>query len=120
MGRRGFGLLAAGIFSLLLLYFLYSIAEVLLLFFIGVLLSIYLGGITDMLQRRLSVPRGAGLGISVLITVAAVAGIVILLIPPVTDQIQQLVTTLPTQIAEWEAQIREMSQRNRALGQMLK
>ena len=55
----------AAIFSLLLLLFLYSIAEVLLLFFIGVLLSLYLGGVTDMLQRRLSVPRGLGLAIAV-------------------------------------------------------
>ena len=54
MYRRGYGILAATIFSLLLLFFLYSIAEVLLLFFIGVLFSLYLGGITDTLQRRLS------------------------------------------------------------------
>ena len=118
-GRRGYGVLAAAIFSALLLLFLYSIAEVLLLFFIGLLLSLYLGGITDMLQRRLSVPRGAGLAIAVLVSLAALAGIVILLIPPVTEQIQQLVTTLPTRIAEWEVQIREASRRNKALGQML-
>lgn len=119
MERRGLGVLAAAIFSLLLLLFLYSIAEVLLLFFIGVLLSLYLGGITDMLQARLSVPRGPGLAISVLLTVAAVVGIVLLLIPPVTEQIQQLVTTLPAQIAEWETQLNDLGRRNHALGQLL-
>lgn len=119
MDRRGYGVLAATVFTALLLFFLYSIAEVLLLFFIGVLLSLYLGGITDTLQRRLSVPRGLGLIIAVLITLAAVVGIVVLLIPPVTEQIQQLVTTFPTQIAEWDAQLRELARRNRAIGQML-
>ncbi len=120
MERRGYGLLAATIFSLLLLLFLYSIAEVLLLSFIGVLFSLYLGGITDTLQRRLSVPRGLGLAIAVLFTLAAVVGIVILLIPPVTEQIQQLLTTLPTQIQSWEAQLREAARRNRALGELLR
>src|SRR5512141_1753343 len=43
MDRRGYGVLAATVFTALLLFFLYSIAEVLLLFFIGVLLSLYLG-----------------------------------------------------------------------------
>ncbi|HEX9106482.1 MAG TPA: AI-2E family transporter [Longimicrobiales bacterium] len=120
LGRRGYGILAAAIFSLLLLLFLYSIAEVLLLFFIGVLLSLYLGGITDTLQRRLSVPRGLGLAIAVLFTLGAFVGIVFLLIPPVTEQIQQLVTTLPAQIQSWELQLRAMALRNRALGELLK
>ncbi len=120
MERRGYGLLAATIFSLLLLLFLYSIAEVLLLFFIGVLFALYLGGITDLLQRRLSVPRGLGLAIAVLVTLAAAVGIVILLIPPVTEQIQQLVTTLPTQIQSWGDHLRELARRNRALGELLR
>jgi predicted PurR-regulated permease PerM len=119
MDRRGYGILAATIFSLLLLLFLYSIAEVLLLFFIGVLLSLYLGGITDALQHRLGVPRGLGLAIAALITLAAAVGIVVLLIPPVTEQIQQFVNMLPTQIQSWETQIRQMAERNRALGDLL-
>ncbi len=120
MERRGYGLLAATIFSLLLLFFLYSIAEVLLLFFIGVLFSLYLGGITDTLQRRLSVPRGLGLAIAVLFTLGVVVGIVDLLIPPVTEQIQQLLTTLPVQIQSWGDQLRELARRNRALGELLR
>ncbi len=120
MERRGYGLLAATIFSLLLLLFLYSIAEVLLLFFIGVLFALYLGGITDTLQRRLSVPRGLGLAIAVLVTLAAAGGLIALLVPPVSEQIQQLITTLPQQIQNWEQQIREAARRNRALGEMLR
>lgn len=120
MERRGYGMLAATIFSLLLLLFLYSIAEVLLLFFIGVLFSLYLGGITDTLQRRLSVPRGLGLAIAVLFSMALVTGIIILLIPPVTEQIQQLVTTIPTQIQNWETQLRDLATRNRAAAELLR
>ncbi len=120
MGRRGYGLLAATVFSLLLLLFLYSIAEVLLLFFIGVLFALYLGGITDMLQRRLSVPRGLGLAIAVLFTLSVAVGIILLLIPPVTEQIQQLLTTLPVQIQNWGNQLRELARRNRALGELLR
>lgn len=105
--------------SLLFLFFLYSIAEVLLLFFIGVLFSLYLGGITDTLQRRLSVPRGLGLAIAVVFTLAAVVGIFVLLIPPVSEQIQQLIAALPGQIQGWEQQLHDLARRNRAMGELL-
>ena len=83
------------------------------------LLSLYLGGITDMLQRRLSVPRGLGLAIAVTFTLAAVVGIFLLLIPPVSDQIQQFIAALPGQIQRWEAQLRDLARRNRAVGELL-
>ena len=108
MYRRGYGILAATIFSLLLL------------FFIGVLFSLYLGGITDTLQRRLSIPRGLGLAIAVVTSLAAGVGIIILLIPPVTEQIQQLVTTLPAQLQTWELQLRQLAARNSALAELLR
>ena len=60
MNRRSHGVVAT-ISALLLLLFLYSIAEILLLLFIAILFSLYLGAITDTLQVRLGVPRGLGL-----------------------------------------------------------
>ncbi len=83
------------------------------------LFSLYLGGITDTLQKRLSVPRGLGLAITVTFTVAAVVGIFLLLIPPVSDQIQQLIAALPGQIQRWEAQLQDLARRNRAVAEVL-
>ncbi len=68
MNRSRYGTLIATISALLLLLFLYSIAEILLLLFIAVLFSLYLGAITDALQLRFGAPRGLGLFAAVLVT----------------------------------------------------
>ena len=68
MNRRPYAVLVATVFAFLLLLFLYSVAEVLLLFFIAVLFAVYLSAITDSLQQRLAIPRVAGLLIAVMIT----------------------------------------------------
>ncbi|MEJ2504094.1 MAG: AI-2E family transporter [Gemmatimonadota bacterium] len=89
----------------LLLLFVYSIAEILLLLFIAVLFSLYLGAITDTLQRRLSLPRPLGLLAAILLTAAGVAGIVYQIVPPVTDQTAELIQQLPEQLETWEQQL---------------
>ncbi|MGH7506212.1 MAG: hypothetical protein ACRELX_11200, partial [Longimicrobiales bacterium] len=61
MKSRPYGVLLAAVFIVLLLLFLYSVADVLLLLFIATLFSVYLGAITDAFQRRLRVPRPLGM-----------------------------------------------------------
>lgn len=119
MNRRPYGVLIATIFALLLLFFLYSIAEILLLLFVAVLLSLYLGAITDMLQRRLGVPRGIGLAISVVFTLLIVAGVAFLIIPPVLQQTQELIAVLPGQLEKWEMELRLLAARQPLVGQIL-
>ena len=110
---------ASVILALLLLYFLYSVAEVLLLLFIAVLFSLYLGGITDLLQRRMAVPRGLGIVIAVLITLAGAIGIGYMIVPPVMLQTQALLESLPLLMANWEAQIMASASRSPLVAQIL-
>jgi predicted PurR-regulated permease PerM len=105
MNRKGTGVVVTTIVILLLLLFVYSIAEILLLLFIAVLFSLYLGAITDTLQRRLSLPRPLGLLAAILLTAAGVAGIVYLIVPPVTEQTAELIQQLPEQLETWEQQL---------------
>jgi predicted PurR-regulated permease PerM len=109
MNRRPYSVLIAAIFALLLLLFLYSVAEVLLLFFIGVLFAVYLSAITDALQRRLAVPRVAGLLIAVIFTLIGTAGVVYLIVPPVLQQSRELIHAMPALMAGWEAQLLAMA-----------
>jgi predicted PurR-regulated permease PerM len=102
MSRKGFSIVISTIFFLLLLLFVYSIAEILLLLFIAVLFSLYLGAITDTLQRRFALPRPLGLLLAILLTTAGFVGIGYLIVPPVAEQTGELITQLPDQLERWE------------------
>ena len=79
----------------LVIWFVIRVVEVLLLVFIAALLAVYLSAITDLLERRFRIARWLGLTTAVVGTLAAVAGIGALLVPPVIDQTQALITGLP-------------------------
>lgn len=118
MNRRPNGVVAI-ISALLLLVFLYSIAEILLLLFIAVLFSLYLGAITDTLQVRLGVPRGLGLTLGVLATALALTGVGFLVVPPVSHQTQELLNTLPRQLELWEDRLLHLADRSPVAAQLL-
>lgn len=103
--RPGYGVLIAAIFAGLLLFFVYSVAEVLLLLFIAALFSLYLGAITEFLRQHLKVPRGLGLLIALLITVVGIVGVGWLIVPPVLAQTQDLLAGLPALIMLWQANL---------------
>jgi len=79
----------------LAIWFVIRVVEVLLLVFIAVLCAVYLSAITDVLERRFRLARWLGLTAAVLATLAAVVGIGALLVPPVIDQTQALISGLP-------------------------
>lgn len=119
MNRRSFGILGASIFTLLLLLFFYSIAEILLLLFIAILFSLYLGAITDTLQARFHVPRAVGLLIAIVATTLGLIGIGYLIVPPVAEQTQELVKALPVQLERWETQLLALADRSPVAAQLL-
>jgi predicted PurR-regulated permease PerM len=119
MSRRPFAVLAATVFALLLLLFLYSIAEVLLLFFISVLYAIYLSAITEALQRRLAAPRAAGLFIAVFLTAVGAGGVIYLIVPPVIQQFQELIQAMPALMASWEVELLTATDRSPFLASLL-
>jgi len=79
----------------LAIWFIVRVVEVLLLVFIAVLCAVYLSAITDLLERRFRLARWVGLTAAVVATLGAVAGIGALLVPPVIDQTQSLISGLP-------------------------
>lgn len=117
--RSPIGVLTAAIFAILLLLFVYSVAEVLLLVFIAALFSLYLGSVVDFLQDRLRIPRGLGLLVALLFTGVMVTGVGWLVIPPVLIQTQELVATLPTLLTGWVRQLEDLVTRYPLLAALL-
>jgi predicted PurR-regulated permease PerM len=104
---------------MLLLLFLYSIAEILLLLFLAVLGSLYLGAITDRLQHWLGLPRQFGLLGAALATFLVLTGTGYLIFPPVARQVQELWLVLPGQLELWDAQLRQLAQHSPAAAHIL-
>lgn len=109
--RNPYGVLVAAILAVLLLLFVYSVADTLLLFFIAALFSLYFGGITDFFERRFRVPRRWGLLLAVVLTLVALVGIGYLIVPPVLQQTQGLIGALPGLIARSKQALLEVGNR---------
>lgn len=107
------------LFISLLLLFIYGVAEILLLFFVAILFAIYLAWITEVFQRRLGAPRMVGLMAALLITALAVTGIGYLIIPPLIQQSQELIASLPNQLVAVEKQLLELARRNSVVAGLL-
>jgi predicted PurR-regulated permease PerM len=102
--RFRFGpLLAALVLTVLLLWLLGAVADVLILLFIGVLIALYLGAVTDYLVDRTRLPRQLAFGAALAFSAALVVGFVWILVPPIVEQTQALLRVLPDYISYWEA-----------------
>ncbi|NUQ20859.1 MAG: AI-2E family transporter, partial [Gemmatimonadaceae bacterium] len=108
-GRFRFApLLAATIITILLLWMVGHAADIFLLLFLSILISLYLGAVTDFFQRRARLPRWASFMLALFGTLGAIVGLFWLLVPPVIAQTQELLTVLPKQIEAWEQAIDRM------------
>lgn len=108
-------ILTATVFTVLLLWLSWTVAEVFLLLFLGILISLYLGALSGVLHRRARLPeRVAFLG-AILLSVGGVALLFSVLVPPLIAQTQELIKVLPAYIAGWEAAIDRMAERVPAL-----
>ena len=104
--RFRFGpLLAATVVTVLLLWLGGAVADVLVLLFLGVLLALYFGAITDFLVERARIPRQLAFVAALAATAAAVAGFAWALVPPIVEQTQALLLVLPEYVAAWEARL---------------
>jgi len=80
----------------LVIWFIVRVVDVLLLVFLAILLAVYLSAITDWLeQRRFGLRRWMGLLTAVFATIVVIAGVAVLLVPPVIDQTEALIGGLP-------------------------
>ncbi len=105
-GRRSFPigrlLLAVALVALAI-----KTIDILLVLFLAVILAIYLNSVADLLHRRLGVPRPLGLTLGVAATLGALVGVVLLIAPPVTAQVQDLLTNLPRYLASLDTNLNE-------------
>jgi predicted PurR-regulated permease PerM len=86
--------------AVLVIWFVVRVAGVLLLVFVAVLAAVYLSTITDVLERRFRMPRWAGLTCAVIGTLAVLVGAGALILPPVIDQTQALISGLPQSLSD--------------------
>lgn len=120
-GRFRFApILVATVITVLLLWLVGRVADVLLLLFIAILLSLYLGALGDIISRRTRIPRRPAILVGVLLTLTALGGILWLLVPPVVEQTQALVRVLPRFVSIWDARIDDLATRIPALGGVVK
>jgi predicted PurR-regulated permease PerM len=82
-----------------------------LLLFMAVLLALYLGAVADWVHRRLRLPRPVAFWLGVILTLAMGIGLVALLVPPVTEQTQQLISVLPSTLKSLQNAIQDLSTR---------
>jgi predicted PurR-regulated permease PerM len=98
--RSPYAVLTAAVFAVLLLLFVYSVAEVLLLVFLAALFGVYLSAISELLEERFRIRPALGLPLGLLFTGVVFTGIVWLVVPPVLQQTQELLTALPQLVTQ--------------------
>jgi len=96
-------ILTATVLTILLLLLVKNVANVLVLLFLGILISLYLRALAGVIERRLHIPDPFAYITALSVTIAAVGGLFWVLVPPVVEQTQQLFSVLPDYIAGWEA-----------------
>jgi predicted PurR-regulated permease PerM len=111
-------ILTATVLTVLLLYLFGKTASIFLLLFIAILISLYLGAVAEVFQNRLRLPQRVALACAVALTVAAIATLLRLLVPPVVEQTQALIKVLPQYVEAWEMQIGRFVARYPALSDM--
>ncbi len=79
---------------ILLFLFLYAVREILLLMCVAIILASGLDPLIDWLQKK-KIPRAVSSLFLFLILIGVIAMVVYLLVPPLIDQIQQLIDVLP-------------------------
>ena len=88
--------------TVLLLWLAGSVADLLLLLFLAVLISVYLSSVTDHLVAWTRSPRVPAFLVALVLSLGALVGVGALLIPPVIDQTRQIGAALPTLVPAWE------------------
>lgn len=107
--------LTAVVLTVLLLWLLGTAADVFLLLFIAVLISLYLSAGADVIQRHTGAPRLTAFWITVAVSLLALVALFWTLVPPVVEQTQQLIRVLPETIVKWETGLERVIARFPAL-----
>lgn len=91
----GFASLVGFLVLIISLYVLWRIKQVLLLALAAVILATTINRFVRLLQKRFKLKRGFAVGIAILTLLIIIAGFFALVVPPFTEQFQQLVELAP-------------------------
>lgn len=115
-GRFRFApILTATVLTVLGIWLFGRVAQVLILLFMGVLISLYLRAVAGWFERRWRFPERLAFTTSLLLSLAGVVAIFWILVPPVIEQTQALIKVLPNYITGWEGSIERAVNRVPAL-----
>jgi predicted PurR-regulated permease PerM len=113
--RRAFPLgrvlLAVGVIALVI-----RTIDVLLVIFLSVMLAVYLEEVADLLERRVEMPRAAGLTLALIATLGIAAGVVVLIAPAVSEQVQDFLANLPQYLTDLDRNLTDLLRRVPLLG----
>src|SRR5260221_1677885 len=98
-GRRRFPI-GWILFTIVLVALVVRAFDVLLVLFLAVIFAIYLDAIAAFFHRNLGVPRALGLTLGLALSLGGLAGVVVLIVPPVASQVSDLLTNLPRYLAD--------------------
>jgi predicted PurR-regulated permease PerM len=95
--------LTAAVLTVLLLWLAAKVADVLLFFFLAVLIAVYLDALNEFIAARTKLGHKSAFALTIILTLAALAGIGALLVPPLVEQTRQLILRLPDFAIAWKA-----------------
>jgi predicted PurR-regulated permease PerM len=112
--------LTATVLTVLLLWLVGSVADVLMLLFLGILIAVYLNALAAALHRRLRVPERLGFPAALIVSLAGLALLFAILVPPVVTQTQELAKLLPQYLDAWQHSFEDFIARVPALADVMK
>lgn len=111
--------LTATVLVVLLLWLIGSVADVLMLLFLGILIAVYLNALAATLRRRLRVPQRFAFPAALLVSLGALALVVAILVPPLVTQTRELVKVLPQYLDLWQHTLQSTMARIPALADVM-
>jgi predicted PurR-regulated permease PerM len=105
--RRGFPLWWV-LLAVIVVALLVRTVDVLLVLFLAIILAVYLNAVSGFLQRRAGVPPTVGLASGLALSLGALVGVVFLIAPAVTGQVQDLIANLPRYLTDLDQSINRL------------
>jgi predicted PurR-regulated permease PerM len=113
-------ILGATVFTVLLLWLVGQVADVFLLLFLGILISLYLGALAGVLHRRVGLPERLAFFAAIVLSFGGLTLLFYVLVPPLVAQTRELVKVLPAYIGSWELALDRLAERVPALADVYK
>ena len=105
--RRGIPLGWVFVAILVIALLVYTV-DVLLVLFLAIILAVYLDAVSSFLQRQTGMPPAVGLATGVVLSLGALVGVVFLIAPAVTGQVQDLVANLPRYLSDLDQSLNHL------------